>query len=453
MTDADDNRIGGTDPGSKNLISGNDEYGITIDATSSGNTVASNIIGANASGTAEVHNGHNGLIFGDITGAGVRVDGPSNFIGVIDGGNLISGNNHGITVSGADNIIRANRIGLNAAGTGALRNRKYGVFVGAPGTVIGGGLPTMGNVISGNTLQGVYVTGAAATGVSIELNYIGTNVTGTAAVSNGQAGIEIRDGAQGAIRRNIISGNSNAGLRIETDGVGVFGNRIGIQVAADLPLGNSGAGVSIAGSNNIIGGPNVNEPNTIAYNNGAGVAISSGTQNIILESAFYGNTGLGIDLESSGPTANDALDADEGANRVQNFPVITGANTVITTGTFHSRPSAFFTLKFYASPSCAAPGEGRSVRATATAFTDGSGNATFTTSLNSIVAGDGVTVTATDSFGNTSEFSACVTVVSTAPEPEAVAAWSDSGSRLRQPLPGVRREGIGRLGRAANLQK
>ena len=48
------------------------------------------------------------------------------------------------------NVVEGNYIGTNAAGTGAVGNTSLGVYVGAPGTTVGGTASGAGNVISGN---------------------------------------------------------------------------------------------------------------------------------------------------------------------------------------------------------------------------------------------------------------------------------------------------------------
>ena len=53
------------------------------------------------------------------------------------------------------------RVGLNATGATALANGFSGteVGMGASGNTIGGGLAGAGNVLSGNTYQGIYING------------------------------------------------------------------------------------------------------------------------------------------------------------------------------------------------------------------------------------------------------------------------------------------------------
>src|SRR5205807_598065 len=81
------NTIGGTQAGAGNLVSGNRNGGIRVDGTY--NTVEGNLIGTDASGTAAVGNG----------GDGITVNAANNTIGgtTKEAANVISGNANGIT--------------------------------------------------------------------------------------------------------------------------------------------------------------------------------------------------------------------------------------------------------------------------------------------------------------------------------------------------------------------
>jgi hypothetical protein len=99
----------------------------------------------------------------------------------------------------------------------------------------------------------------------------------------------------------------------------------GNKVQGNAIRANGSDGVNISGDGNTIDGGNL-----IFANGGSGVEVqSSGQGNSILSNQIFGNAGLGIDLGTSGLTLNDP---DNGANNLQNFPVITSAIRSNTTG-------------------------------------------------------------------------------------------------------------------------
>jgi hypothetical protein len=118
---------------------------------------------------------------------------------------------------------------------------------------------------------------------------------------------------------------------------------------------------------------------------------------------------FGIDVASPGPEPNDPADVDTGANRRQNFPVITAYDPLglnPTTATLDSLPQTTFEIDFYTALAChpSTYGEGAHLM-TVSATTDASGHAEVNLLLPS--AGPVLTATATDPDGNTSEFSRC----------------------------------------------
>jgi hypothetical protein len=137
--------------------------------------------------------------------------------------------------------------------------------------------------------------------------------------------------------------------------------------------------------------------------------------NTIRGNSIHDNRGLGIDLNADGqPNFNDAGDADDGANHLQNFPIIQsvtfGASSTTIHGKFNSTPSTTFHLDFYANAACSNfPREfleGEVYLGSSQVTTNGSGNATINVVLPVVAAaGSKISATATDPSGNTSEFS------------------------------------------------
>ncbi|WP_442975254.1 hypothetical protein, partial [Salmonella enterica] len=103
--------------------------------------------------------------------------------------------------------------------------------------------------------------------------------------------------------------------------------------------------------------------NSATYNMGVRISDTAGTGNTLSANSIYSSAGLGIDLRGDGVTANDAGDADTGANNLQNFPVLTLAKTdassqLSVSGTLNSTANSYFRIEFFASPSADSSGYG-----------------------------------------------------------------------------------------------
>ncbi len=430
------NTIGGTAAGARNLISGNQEYGVVISGNpASGNTVAGNYIGTDVTGSFAVGNGGPGT-----TGAGVLIKDQAhdNTIGGTAAGarNVISGNRSGIRIGGVfnyddqanHNYVQGNYIGTSASGLAALGNTSVGISVdNSADNLIGGTTAAARNIISSSGLGwGVGIFGVHSTGNLLQGNYIGTDVTGTMDRGNVN-GVTIGTsasfnvvGGTSAGERNIISGNGLVGVRIETSGTTgnrVEGNYIGLNVSGITPLGNGGNGVKIynGASGNTIGGVTPGTGNKIAYSSLAGVRIESAVAgNRVLGNSIYANGGLGIDLISGpqgleGVTNNDFTDGDTGPNNLQNYPILAPVSQPgVVTGSLSTLPSSTYRLEFFAN-SVADPsghGEGEIYLGTKNVTTSNIGVATFTFNYTPVAGKPFISATATQVFtGDTSEFS------------------------------------------------
>jgi len=102
------------------------------------------------------------------------------------------GEGSGISLTGDDNTVQCNFIGTNLTGSAALGN-KYGVTVTGSGNLIGGPTAKERNLISGNAEAGVWVRTFFGAFLENEIvsNLIGTDVGGTKAVGNGWDGIYV----------------------------------------------------------------------------------------------------------------------------------------------------------------------------------------------------------------------------------------------------------------------
>lgn len=329
------NTVGGTTPAARNVISGNSSYGVYIsDPGTDANLIRGNFIGTNGAGTAALPNAFSGVIL---------VDGAqSNEVGSgsAGAGNVISGNtDSGVTItSQGANVVQGNFIGLDAAGSAAVANGRSGVslFAGTRSNRIGGSAPGEGNVVAGNTNDGVTISGAGTELNLVQGNLIGTDRTGGAAVANGRSGVAVFGGAttngiggSSAGAGNTISGNAHSGVSISgtnTIANTVEGNAIGLRSDRTQPLGNVGAGVQIyaGASNNRVGGLTAGARNFLSGNGSSGVAISqAGT----FGNRIIGNTigqrpdgsgaanGSGV-VVFSGATGNEVGGTDAGAGNL-----------------------------------------------------------------------------------------------------------------------------------------
>lgn len=212
---AQNNTIGGDTPGERNVISGNDYYGLFIlDSGTNGNAVSGNYIGTDATGSSDLGNGFDGVYIG--TGA------QDNVIGGDSPGerNVISGNDkYGVKIklSGTiSNTISGNYIGTDATGSSDLGNTRDGVVImdGAQNNVIGGDTPGERNIIAFNGLRGVEVVGATTTSNTITQNSIHSNVgLGINLLSGGNT--ELSPPTISNASCNSISGTAPANATVE----------------------------------------------------------------------------------------------------------------------------------------------------------------------------------------------------------------------------------------------
>ena len=383
-----------------------------------GNRVVGNFVGTDPGGTF----GFPGSAL-DLDGIGVELSAGANHNAVgeatLAGRNVISGNaRHGIACySGASNTVYNNIVGLSPLGDRRLMNVKHGSDWNSvcANNVIGGTGSLQRNIFSGNGVPnandgaaGVEVShGPGNTGQQIVGNCFGTDITCTSSPSwtfNAFWGIHIEDTASNVlIDDNVVVSSRSAAIKLEernTTGNIVSNNLVGVGPdGRALPNHAPGIIVTEGATNNRIG------PGNIVAHNPVGVRISDpGTDgNTITRNSIFANGGLGIDLDPTGVSPNDAGDGDSGPNQQLNFPVLSSATRTSVRGT---ACSGCRVEVFIADPDPSGFGEGRTFLAAAVA--DGSGN--FTVAISGVSAGQTVTATATDGQGNTSEFAKRISV-------------------------------------------
>ncbi len=300
VDDSASNTIG-TPASGGNLISGNSQYGIEIfdeTAKTTGNLVQGNLIGTNLAGNLAVAN----VLGGVYVHSGAKT---TTIGGTASGaGNLISGNSHnGVNISDSGttgNVLLGNTIGLNAAGTGALANVGNGVQItnSATGNVIGGSLAGMGNVISGNTGVGVNLTGVSVSGNVVEGNFVGTDHTGSVAFANGNSGILLTYATNNTIGGLTATPGTGAGNVASGNALAGIAFQY-VGTTGNFVLGNL-IGLKAGGS-----GPLPNGAAGVGIVDGAGGEIIGGTatgsRNVI-----SGNVGPGVAIGPYGNTNGDS---------------------------------------------------------------------------------------------------------------------------------------------------
>jgi CSLREA domain-containing protein len=289
-------------------------------------------------------------------GSDTIIDGSN--AGVILNGSGTPEGTTGLVIDGASNVVIKGLQILNFPGDGiVLQNGASNNTIGGTNGSPGGSCTGDCNLISGNGTVGEWSDGVSIknTGTmsnTVSGNYIGTDVSGTAALGNKVAGVSISDGAQWNIiggdtpgERNLISGNSVCitgswpGVMVITHGAmnnTVKGNYIGTDVSGTSALpnchavdirreasynvisdnlisGNQGIGVTIrrdAMHNTIIGnkiGTDVN--GTSALPNGRGFRIAEGAQYNVIggdtpgeRNIISGNRTCGVLIAHSNPS-------------------------------------------------------------------------------------------------------------------------------------------------------
>ena len=152
---APENTVGGTSTSDRNIISGNNRFGVGIFwVESEFNLIKGNYIGTNKEGT---HRLPNGTSQSNNSGGGVFIYDARND-SLVD--NLISGNSgSGVIIAGnaTNSVVKTNKIGSNAEGDAALPNLKHGVQIGGSDGTAGNRSRIVDNLIAYNDSNGVAV--------------------------------------------------------------------------------------------------------------------------------------------------------------------------------------------------------------------------------------------------------------------------------------------------------
>ena len=391
-------------PGQGNLISGNGSAGVRIDGGSTENTLSGNYIGTNSKGTSAIANDADGVaiinsdnnvlrgttrneapfIYYNVVsgnkGNGLRVQNSDNttihanffglgadnativanggdgaliegtssntqYGGVIPLGNVNAGNNgNGIAVTDqANGFITFNTFaGLTAFG-GIAPNQKSGIMISSSG----GNNMVRTNVMAGNLLHGLHITGNAKD-VWVDPNIIGLDTYGTAATyqqnletiswANGVDGIRI-DGKARNIRitgnrdsvipQNTISNNGGYGIRLldQAKNITIDNTYVGLSSTGSTIFGNNLGGIyADAGVKGLqIGTDQIQQLNNMIVGNGGnGISLISPVKAKVLNNTLLSNLGSGLSLY--GGNTNTIIGNQAFTNELFGFEIIASAN-------------------------------------------------------------------------------------------------------------------------------
>jgi Bacterial Ig-like domain (group 3)/Right handed beta helix region len=393
---ATSNTVGGITSAARNLISGNSGSGVQIGATTdvratSGNVVAGNWIGTDATGLLALGNGSGSNPAGD---------------------------------------------GVDLIGVNSIDN------------TVGGSVAAAGNLISGNAYDGIYLDYASKD--TLEFNLIGADAASdftNSSLGNAANGIELDDAPNITIAKNLVVNNQVGGIALfypqtandlirnneiilnNGDGIlfcscgdggsAIYGNLIGTDSSGTAKLGNKGFGIDIGTANNTVGGVAAGQANVIAFNDKAGIGLeqlNTDTGNTLSANSIYSNQTLGIDLGESGVPLNNNLGGSQpGPNRLLNYPVLTSASAsgdlTTITGSLTGMAGQVITIQFFSNTTADLSGHGQGQSYIGSiSVTPNNGGGVFTFVAPSNLAGQFLTATATDQSGDTSEFAADIKV-------------------------------------------
>jgi hypothetical protein len=428
-----ENTIGGDGPADRNLIAGNDGNGVHL-AGGFNTTVSGNIIGQPGLG-----NGRNGVQIGDFPQFMWQAE---NFTSRSSFGGeswlIVPGEDPGI--ANHTNYLGTGYLQVlpdagptNTPATGSPFETSpiasYEVTISEPGTyqlfLRWDGHDGMSDSLYARVLELTDGTGSAADWYRVtHLSNLDFAVTPW----QGTGGLERTDAAGGdvAMSWNFPRvGKYTIQLGFREDGVAV--DALVLQLASlPAPTGD-GPSIVVGANGNVIGGEG-GLANRIAGNGGAGVFVGgSAIDNAILGNSIEDNAGLGIDIGEVGANANDADDADFGANNLQNFPAVSyatlDAGKLKVTYSVDSDPAANaaaypIRVEFFEVDATGQEGQAYLGFDTFTAADFAAGGKTVTFTTNTLLkVFDKIVATSTDSLvaggpANTSEFSESVVIAS-----------------------------------------
>lgn len=336
--------------------------------------------------------------------------------------------------SGSGHLVVGNRFGGTASGHTLLPNG-VGVQLDAAAhdSTVGGTDDGARNVLGGSTGSGIALF-QGTHGNQIVGNLVGVGWSGDASghftnLGNGTRGIYLA-GHDNEISGNWIGANVQSGIAVANGGATgntIEDNRIGFAWGSTGPYGNGQSGIHFEGTQGDAPGGNKVLDNVVYGNATEGVWVEIGRGNRIRRNSISGNGGLGIDLDVPGVMQNDndgGSPPPDFANRGLNYPVLTSAAGGFASGTFAGSLESTlgdYRIDFYQTLGGCDPNDNRQAQywigstpiTISTGVIGGDGVQNFSVLMHAgnypfLLDGTGITATATDAAGNTSELSGCV---------------------------------------------
>ena len=304
------------------------DNGVSIDATSQSGASCGDLWSGE---------GHTLLVEVEATGTFdvVRVNADN----VSISGLSITSGTDGIDIQSASTgtTVQCNYIGLNPDGTSD--GNTNGINLRGDNTTVGGLIAGNGNVISGNTSQGLYLFGTD--NLNIQGNFIGTDPTGLSVLGNGAEGIYSAGGTSSwnAVQNNLISGNGGRGLHINNNNtitpvgseISIIGNYFGVDRTGLTTLANTLSNIGVRGAtvtDMVIGGTDSGDRNIFGGSAEFGLDLSWQSNVSVL-----GNyVGVGADGSTDVGNTQGGIHIADGSNIVIGDGTPAGANIIANNG-------------------------------------------------------------------------------------------------------------------------
>jgi hypothetical protein len=304
-----------------NLISGNATNGISSKWLPANfpaafeTRISNNYIGTDISGNNDLGNGASGIT---VERGAITPNSPKTFItaSVISGN---TGNGIEFVQTGAarpgeaamplDGIADKPSgcyIGTNAAGTAPLANGGNGISIRSPGVAVGGATAPERNIISGNSGSGIKIepvdAGTTLENIEIENNFIGINAAGSAVIPNSEHGLFMTY-TGGLVKKNLISGNGMSGISAKPP----------ITTSLLFEISENYIGTDVAGNIDL---GNAGDGITLEYNGTVPTGVRTSD---ILGNVVSGNNGDGVRI--FGNVTFDSAGTRSGSNNAMTSPI------------------------------------------------------------------------------------------------------------------------------------